>query len=215
MGLSAGAWALERLAQEQVKRNRVLHAKEIMGSFYETSSVPVTSRVLDIRPYVEERVARYHDRELTEAITESLMVEGDKYGLDPAFLVAVIETESRFKLKARGPAGELGLMQLRPDTARWICALAGIEWKGQQALFDPQYNLRLGAAYLAYLREEFESEGRLYVSAYNMGPWNVKRLVSAGLKPRSYYNRTQANYVDFYADVARRVGHERGLLALQ
>ncbi len=67
-------------------------------------------------------------------------------GLDiPYELVdAVIHVESNYSPQASGAAGEVGLMQIMPPTAR-LLGFSGTK----QELADPQVNIRLGATYLA------------------------------------------------------------------
>ena len=56
---------------------------------------------------------------------------------------AVVQVESNFKEKARGAAGEIGLMQLMPTTARYI------GYKGKmRALYNPETNIKYGMKYL-------------------------------------------------------------------
>jgi soluble lytic murein transglycosylase-like protein len=56
---------------------------------------------------------------------------------------AVVRVESNFNPQARGRAGEIGLMQIKPQTAR------GIGFTGEtEDLFDPNTNLRWGMRYL-------------------------------------------------------------------
>ena len=56
---------------------------------------------------------------------------------------AVITIESRYNPRARGQAGEVGLMQIKPSTAR------AIGYKGSiKALYDPDTNLKWGMKYL-------------------------------------------------------------------
>ncbi len=56
---------------------------------------------------------------------------------------AIVSIESRYNPSARGQAGEVGLMQIKPSTAR------GIGYKGSiRALYDPETNLRWGMKYL-------------------------------------------------------------------
>ena len=57
---------------------------------------------------------------------------------------AVIAVESRYNPLAGGKAGEVGLMQVMPPTAR----LLGFSGTNQQ-LSEPEANIRLGATYLA------------------------------------------------------------------
>ena len=63
----------------------------------------------------------------------------------PAELVrAVIRVESDWDVDLTGHAGEIGLMQIRPETAR------DIGFRGEDAeLYDPETNIRWGVAYLA------------------------------------------------------------------
>ncbi|MCB1508770.1 MAG: transglycosylase SLT domain-containing protein [Hyphomicrobiaceae bacterium] len=65
-------------------------------------------------------------------------------GVPVALAQAVITVESRWNVRARGRAGEIGLMQIKPRTAR------GMGYRGSAAaLYDPETNLRWGMRYLA------------------------------------------------------------------
>ncbi len=65
-------------------------------------------------------------------------------GLPAELAEAVIRHESRFNAKARGRHGEIGLMQIKPQTAR------GLGYRGTAAgLYDVETNLKWGMAYLA------------------------------------------------------------------
>ncbi len=56
---------------------------------------------------------------------------------------AIVTIESHYNPHAKGQAGEVGLMQIKPATAR------GIGYKGStRALYDPDTNLRWGMKYL-------------------------------------------------------------------
>ncbi len=56
---------------------------------------------------------------------------------------AVVRVESSYRANARGRAGEIGLMQLKPSTAR----LMGYRGSAK-GLYNPDTNLRYGMAYL-------------------------------------------------------------------
>ncbi len=65
-------------------------------------------------------------------------------GLPPEMADAVMRTESAYRPDARGAAGEIGLMQVMPPTARML------GFKGTPAeLADPEINIGLGVRYLA------------------------------------------------------------------
>lgn len=56
----------------------------------------------------------------------------------------VVRTESNYRPNARGRAGEVGLMQIKPATAR------GMGYSGSaKGLYDPETNIRWGMKYLA------------------------------------------------------------------
>ena len=120
--------------------------------------------------------------------------------MDPLFLMAVIATESQFNPKARGSHGEIGLMQVLPKTAKWIAPQAGIK-RNQINLEDPALNIRIGATYFAKLRKTFEGKGTRYVSAYNMGSKNVRKLLKSNKEPKIYSARVIGNYTAFYARI--------------
>jgi soluble lytic murein transglycosylase len=97
-----------------------------------------------------------------------------EYGLEPAFLAAVVYTESRFRPDVESHRGAYGLMQLLPQTARFVQERSGIEghWR------DPEVNLRLGAWYLGYLADRYSGDERLMLAAYNSGESQVNAWVS-------------------------------------
>jgi len=65
------------------------------------------------------------------------------HGVPLALAHAVIRHESNYRPNARGRAGEVGLMQIKPSTAR------GLGYSGTtKALYDPETNLRWGMKYL-------------------------------------------------------------------
>ena len=50
-----------------------------------------------------------------------------EYGLDEAFVTSVIWTESRFDPEAESHANAEGLMQLMPETAKWVAGKIGLD----------------------------------------------------------------------------------------
>ena len=57
---------------------------------------------------------------------------------------AVVRVESNFRANARGAAGEIGLMQLKPATARMM------GYRGStKGLYHPETNIKFGMKYLA------------------------------------------------------------------
>ncbi|MBE8191487.1 MAG: lytic transglycosylase domain-containing protein [Alphaproteobacteria bacterium] len=98
--------------------------------------------------------------------------------VDRALLFALIRQESRFKTRARSPAGARGLMQIMPRTAAFIANDRSLaKRKGRNQLLDAQLNIDLGQRYLVLLMGEnyFDDNLILTLAAYNAGPGNLRR----------------------------------------
>jgi membrane-bound lytic murein transglycosylase B len=66
------------------------------------------------------------------------------YGVPAELAHAVIKVESNYRANARGGAGEIGLMQIKPSTARMM------GYNGNaNGLFNPETNIKYGMKYLA------------------------------------------------------------------
>lgn len=129
------------------------------------------------------------------SISDEVMLQSIRYKIEPMMITAIISGESSFNPVATGPVGEVGLMQLRPRTARWIAEKYGIKWRGASALKDPVYNIQLGSAYLGYLKKKYSpKEGLLYLAAYNMGETSLLRLLSNKISPNIYSSHIMKNY---------------------
>lgn len=106
--------------------------------------------------------------------------------LDPSLLAAVIYAESRFR-DATSQAGARGLMQITPQTARYIATLSGGTAFEPGDLSTPQINISYGAYYLRYLLRRYDQNTVLALAAYNGGEGNVDRwLAEASLSERAF-----------------------------
>jgi soluble lytic murein transglycosylase-like protein len=124
------------------------------------------------------------DAQLDRIIFEA----GEKQGVDPRLLHAVIWQESRYKAQALSHAGAQGLMQLIPDTAKRF---------GCDDPNDPAKNIAAGAKYLGWLLKRFDGNVELALAGYNAGEGAVDKY--DGVPP---YNETQ-NYVKI---ISKRYG---------
>ena len=107
-------------------------------------------------------------------LREQLLAAAQASGLDPAVMLGLIRQESRFITDVRSHVGATGLMQLMPATARWTAQKLGMEYKPDM-INDPAVNLRLGAAYLKRLLDDFDGSLALAAAAYNAGPGRPRR----------------------------------------
>ncbi|MGH7571192.1 MAG: lytic transglycosylase domain-containing protein [Gemmatimonadota bacterium] len=125
--------------------------------------------------------ARYGiDVELAEMIHRAAV----KQGLEPAAVFGLIATESAFDSRAVGRAGSVGLMQIKPSTARAYDNRAT-----RERLFNPEINLRVGMTHLRRELAHFRYDWTLGLLSYNMGRARLSRALANGVVPRNGYAR--------------------------
>ena len=94
----------------------------------------------------------------------------------PAWLVAgIIRQESAFDPRATSPVGARGLMQLMPATASEMARRLDTRYPAD-GLYDPEFSIELGAAYLAQLLKMFDGNVELALAGYNGGPNRILRM---------------------------------------
>jgi soluble lytic murein transglycosylase-like protein len=87
-----------------------------------------------------------------------------QYNVPVALATAVIRVESNFNPNARGSHGEIGLMQIKPATARMM-GYSG----SAKGLFDPETNIKFGMKYLAAAHDLGGGETCNTILKYNAG----------------------------------------------
>lgn len=146
------------------------------------------------------------------AYRENIISIANEYNLPPVLIASVINAESGFDTQAVSSVGAVGLMQLMPETAEFIANKEGITFD-KSRLFEPEYNITLGTAYIKYLVDTF-SDTDTALCAYNAGPTRVKewllnpefsdgeRLTSTPYPATNYYlSKIKQNitiYTKFY-----------------
>ncbi len=126
--------------------------------------------------YIPADIASSGDHELDLIIFKA----GERNGVDPRLLHAVIRQESKYKANARSGSGAQGLMQMIPSTARrWGCTDS----------MDTVSNVEAGTKHLRWLLKRFNGDVTLALAGYNAGEGSVDKY--AGIPP---FNQTQ-NYV--------------------
>jgi soluble lytic murein transglycosylase-like protein len=123
-------------------------------------------RVVRPVPKVETSIDSYEVVPPWRAYNDLIDKAAERYGLDPALIRSVMQTESAFNPIAVSSAGAMGLMQLMPELA---------EEFGVTDPFDPEQNIMAGARYLRQLLRMHDGNVRLAVASYNAGPGAVAR----------------------------------------
>ncbi|WP_163989211.1 lytic transglycosylase domain-containing protein [Pyxidicoccus caerfyrddinensis] len=107
----------------------------------------------------------------------AIVREARANNVDPLLVVAVIRCESSFNNYAVSGVGAMGLMQVMPDTGKYLAEKGGYKLGRSSNLFDAETNVQLGTAYLADLISRFGTVEKALV-AYNAGPGLAKRILA-------------------------------------
>lgn len=128
----------------------------------------------------------------------AILKVSERHQVDPIWVLSVMWTESNFDYSAKSWAGARGLMQIMPDTRKFVYGVYksegqnliveegkfniyeyfqhGINQKNEDIYINKLANIELGVIYLKKLLNSFKSHQYATV-AYNMGPgWTRGRL---------------------------------------
>lgn len=122
--------------------------------------------------------------------------------IDPALALAIARQESEFRTNAGSPVGALGLMQLMPGTAKEVAGDLSLPYSRARLTADWQYNVQLGTAYLAGLRESFGNSPVLMAAGYNAGPGRARDWINQRGDPRN--PKEQVDPVDWIEHIPFR-----------
>lgn len=95
--------------------------------------------------------------------------------LNPLLVTSLIRQESRFETKIRSVVGATGLMQVMPETGKWIAEKIQLK---EYNLENPNDNVKLGTWFLDFTHQEYNNNSMLAVASYNAGPGNVSDWVA-------------------------------------
>lgn len=155
---------------------------------------------------------------------DALIVEaGQKHGVDPMLIKALVWRESKFRPEMTGTSGERGLMQVGEAAAQDWAKAQKMETFVPTDLFDPKVNLDAGVWYLAKAAEHWKTKNDpvpFTLAEYNAGRTRVDRWIKSTGKGEEVTAADLLAHIDFpttkkYIDdiVAReRVYQKRGRL---
>jgi len=153
----------------------VLACMEAIG-FVHHAQVPLKAEASTITiPWISPTVKQWQAPILTMS---------RRYNIDPNVLAIIMTLESGGYAKANSGEAQ-GLMQITPLTAKDIASKYLKVPVKSYNLYDPQTSIEFGAAYLAYLRNQFgsfeqgpawDSTVELIAAGYNGGPGAASSL---------------------------------------
>lgn len=149
-----------------------------LGRFLETE---IEGRMEKVSGHsIEKSELRARSHEIAVAVAEASYL----HEVDPFLLLSMIEVESRYNSNAKGLHGEIGLMQMKPTTARWIAPVTDQLYDCD--LHGIRCNVMMGATYVSHIqrvtkaRDEQHESFQLFrahvLRSYNLGPAKANRL---------------------------------------
>ena len=194
-------------SQDEARRfqsNELAQAVALLGMMSDTDGIrPFLIRLNEVVKSAGERTligrlaAQYGRTDIALAVSRRADKEGvtmvsagwptlpiaDDAGVEKALILSVIRQESGFNAEIESAAGARGLMQLLPSTAQKIAKAIRLAFSPQK-LDQPDFNIRVGAAYLDNLLSDFKGSYILTLAAYNAGPARARRWVKEMGDPR-------------------------------
>lgn len=102
----------------------------------------------------------------------------EKYYLEPSLVYAVIKCESSFKQDAVSHKGALGLMQITPNTYKWLISKIDNSLTANvDDLFNEETNIKFGCYLLSLHLNEFENIDTA-LAAYHAGRGKVNEWLN-------------------------------------
>jgi membrane-bound lytic murein transglycosylase MltF len=145
---------------------------------------------------IKNAIAGAEARKL-QGLVSAFTQYGDKFAIDPMLLAAQGYQESGFDQKMKNGSGAVGIMQIKPSTAR----------EKQIAINDvvsrAEDNIHAGAKYLRFLADTYiadpgvaaREQVLMALAAYNAGPGNLKRFreyaSKHGLDPNKWFGNVE------------------------
>ena len=94
--------------------------------------------------------------------------------LDMSWVYGLIRQESRFVRSARSHVGASGLMQVMPNTARYVAKKISLNGFTNDQIADVNTNILLGTSYLSMVLNDLDGSQALASAAYNARPGRLR-----------------------------------------
>lgn len=190
-----------------LKRPAILRARELFATGEYVSARREWFRVVKTFNDVEKNAAmhlahhwEWHDQAIVAALKtgaqndleirfplahlSSFEDRSQRYSIDTSYAMAIARRESSFMTDAVSSADARGLMQVLPNTAKYLLKTnkslpSSFKRKVSTRrikydLFNPDINIEFGLSYLQFLSDKFQGNPVLITAAYNAGWQKVK-----------------------------------------
>jgi soluble lytic murein transglycosylase len=146
--------------------------KQLLASAEYAKRINLYDRVVN----TADRTKQEHDFSLRypTPYRDELSPIAKQIDLNLAWTYGLIRQESRFIMNASSSVGASGLMQVMPNTAKYVAKKIGMTSYTIDKLTDTNTNLTLGSNYLNMVLVDLDGSWVLASAAYNAGPSRSK-----------------------------------------
>lgn len=151
---------------------RNMSDKQLLASAEYAKRISLYDRVVN----TADRTKQEHDFSLRypTPYRDELSPIAKQIDLNLAWTYGLIRQESRFIMNASSSVGASGLMQVMPNTAKYVAKKIGMTSYTNERLSDTGTNLTLGSNYLNMVLGDLDGSWVLASAAYNAGPSRSK-----------------------------------------
>lgn len=151
---------------------RNMSDKQLLAAAEYAKRIALYDRVVN----TADRTKQEHDFGLRypTPFREELSPIAKQIDLNLAWAYGLIRQESRFIMNASSSVGASGLMQVMPNTAKYVAKKIGMMSYTNDKLSDTNTNLTLGSNYLNMVLVDLDGSWVLASAAYNAGPSRSK-----------------------------------------
>jgi len=185
-------WAMRKDSPELMNMVNAFLKKHRKGTMFGNI---VFERYLEDTEYVQGALAS-EELEKLEAVQDYFKTYAKRYDFDWLMLLALAYQESRLEPKARSSSGAVGIMQIKPSTAR-------DKNVNIRDVTKIENNIHAGVKYLRFIRDRYFSDPGMdqldrvlfTFASYNAGPGRVSRLRKEasrqGLDPNIWFDNVE------------------------
>ncbi len=135
---------------------------------------------------------------LTKLYPKAYYIYVEKYSkkrkISPFLILSIMREESYFNASIESWANAYGLMQIIEPTAKNLAKNLKIKYK-RNLLFNPNYNIKLGSAYLKWSSKRFKNKEYYIIPSYNAGLNAVRKW------KKQKYNKKPKSFDMFIEDI--------------
>ena len=182
------AWAFRKNSPKLEKRLNELAKDMAAGTLLGNI---LLKRYLRDTEWLKKATSEDNRKKITE-LAGYFRKYGEQFEIDWLLLASLAFKESRFDQNAKGPTGAVGIMQIKPSTAR--SDIVGID---DVSTIDG--NIHAGAKYLRYLADTYFPDGEVSeldrilfaLASYNAGPNRIAGLRKKSENPNIWFHNVE------------------------